>query len=402
MTVFTGSIHRDNWQAFMTIALPQLLEPGFRDDDFKRLKDAQLNALNDDLKSGNDEELGKERLQAEVFAATPYGHPVLGTVAGLQSITLDDVKGFIRGHYTRAQLSLGLSGDVPPEFEARLKAAAATLPAGTATTPAAVVGRMPGGREVDIVTKETRATAISFGYPIPLTRAGADFAALSIVRTWLGEHRSSQAHLYDRIREQRGMNYGDYAYIEAFPRGMFQFFPDPNIVRRAQLFEVWLRPLRSNEDAHMALRIAISELDKLLKNGMSPEAFASTRNYLMKNVYLLTATQDQQLGYALDSQWYGTPEFTRYMRERLHTLTLAEVNRVLRKYLQTRDLKIVIVTKDGADMQRRLVTDAFSALKYDGEKPAALLAEDKVIGALKLNIKAEAVKITPIDAVFAR
>ena len=29
------------------------------------------------------------------------------------------------------------------------------------------------------------------------------------------------------------MNYGDYAYIEAFPRGMFQFFPDPNVARRA-------------------------------------------------------------------------------------------------------------------------------------------------------------------------
>ena len=30
----------------------------------------------------------------------------------------------------------------------------------------------------------------------------------------------------------------------------------------------------------------------------------------MKNVFLLTATQDQQLGYALDSEWYGIGEFT--------------------------------------------------------------------------------------------
>ena len=43
------------------------------------------------------------------------------------------------------------------------------------------------------------------------------------------------------------MNYGDYAYIEAFPRGMFQFFPDPNIARRAQLFEVWIRPVDAGE-----------------------------------------------------------------------------------------------------------------------------------------------------------
>ena len=60
----------------------------------------------------------------------------------------------------------------------------------------------------------------------------------------------------------RGLNYGDYAYIEAFPRGMFQFFPEPNIARRAQVFEIWIRPVVP-ENAHMALRIALYELDKL-------------------------------------------------------------------------------------------------------------------------------------------
>ena len=39
----------------------------------------------------------------------------------------------------------------------------------------------------------------------------------------------------------------------------------------------------------------------------------------MKNVFVMTATQDQQLGYALDSKWYGIPEFTAYMRERLRS-----------------------------------------------------------------------------------
>jgi zinc protease len=152
----------------------------------------------------------------------------------------------------------------------------------------------------------------------------------------------------------------------------------------------------------MALRIAISELDKLVKNGLTRADFEATRNYLMKNVYLLTATQDQQLGYALDSQWYGTTEFTQYLRDKLKTLTLAEVNRVLRSYLQTQNLQIVIITKDAEDMKKRLVSDTFSGLKYDGEKPAPLLAEDKVIGALKLGVKAEAVSIAPLGEVFAR
>ena len=59
MTTFTGIIHRDHWHEFLATVLPQLLDPGFRDEDFKRLKDAQLNALVQDLRSNNEEELGQ-------------------------------------------------------------------------------------------------------------------------------------------------------------------------------------------------------------------------------------------------------------------------------------------------------------------------------------------------------
>jgi zinc protease len=255
--------------------------------------------------------------------------------------------------------------------------------------------------QVEIVEKDTRATAISFGHPIEVTRAHPDFAALWLARAWLGEHRSSMAHLYDRIREARGMNYGDYAYIEAFPRGMFQFLPDPNLARRAQIFEVWIRPVVP-ENAHMALRIATHELEKLIADGLTAEQFEGTRNYLMKNVYLMTANQDQQLGYALDSDWYGIGEFTATMRERLRKLTREDVNRAIRAHLSPRDLSVVIVAKDARELADRLVADAFSPITYDAEKPAALLEEDKIIGARKLGIALEKVTITKIEEVFAR
>jgi len=401
MTTFTGSIHRDNWKAFLDVVLPQLTEPGLREDDFQRLKDAQLNALKEDLRSNNEEELGKERLQVNLFAGTGYGHPVVGTVAGIESITLDDVRKFLASAYTRANLTIGIAGDVPDEMLARLKTDASKLPAGTAWPAPSVAARAPSGLEVEIVEKETRATAISFGHPIEVTRAHPDFAALSVARAWLGEHRSSVSHLYKRIREIRGMNYGDYAYIEAFPRGMFQFFPDPNIVRRAQIFEVWIRPVVP-DNAHMALRIAVHELDGLVRAGMSKEDFERTRDYLMKNVYVMTATQNQQLGYALDSRWYGIGEFTSYMRDRLAKLTQGEVNQAIRKHLSPRNLSVVIITKDAKGLKDKLVSDAFSPISYDAEKPADLLAEDKVIGARKLAIPAPKVKVTPLEDVFAK
>jgi zinc protease len=39
---------------------------------------------------------------------------------------------------------------------------------------------------------------------------------------------------------------------------------------------------------------------------------------------------------------------------------------------------------------------------YDGDKPASLHDEDQRIGALKLNIEATRVKVTPVAEVFAR
>jgi zinc protease len=401
VTTFSGSVHKDKWNEFMQTAMPQLLTPGFREEDFKRLKDAQKNALMLDLKDNNEEEFAKERLQTNVFAGTPYAHPVLGSIKGIEAITLDDVRQFWQQAYTQGALKAGISGDVSDAMVNSLKQALVKLPAG-AGLPAIQkpVAKVAPGLQVEIIEKNTRATGISIGSAIEVTRSHPDFAALWLAKTWLGEHRASPSHLYQRIREVRGMNYGDYAYIEAFPGGMFQFFPSANRARQAQLFEMWIRPV-APENAHFALRIALAELDKLVSNGLTQEQFELTREYLMKNVFMMTATQDQQLGYALDSQWYHTPEFTQMMRTNLSKLSVADVNAAMKKHLSATNLSVVFIAKDALGLKEQLVSDAFSAIKYNAEKPKELLAEDQIIGARKLGIKAEAVTITPAAKAFA-
>ncbi len=405
MTTITGSIHKDNWQKFFDVVLPSLLTPGYRDDDFQRIKETQLNVLKQDLRNNNEEELGKERLQVNLFAGTPYAHPALGTVAGLEAITLDDVKKFVADNYTRGNLVIGISGDFPDAMLAQLQSELAALPAGTKVAEgkkslAPIAGHQPAGLEVEIIQKDTRATAISMGFPIPLTRESADFAALNVARSWLGEHRASSGDLYQRIREVRGLNYGDYAYIEFFTRPGAQFFPSPNIARRSQAFEIWIRPVVP-VNAHMATRLALYELQKLIDNGLTQEQFEATRDYLMKNTYLATATQDQRLGYALDSWWFGIPEYTESMRARYAKLTRDDVNNAVRKYLSAKNLSLVYIAKDAEGLRDQLLSDQPSSIKYDAPKPE-LAEEDKVIGSYKLNIKPENVKITPVDAVFAK
>lgn len=400
-TTFTAVVHKDNWEKFAGIALPQLLSPGFRTDDFQRLKEAQLNAIEQDLKANNDEDLGREWLQAVAFAGTRYAYPPLGTKAGLAAITLDDVKAFIQQNYTLAHLTVGLSGDASEAVIERLRRDLARLPQGAAPAAPVIAGRRPQGLEVEIVQKTTRATAISLGLPIEVTRSHPDFAALSVARAWLGEHRSSMSHLYQRIREVRGMNYGDYAYIEAFPYGGYSFFPPAGIPRRAQLFEIWIRPV-AHENATMALRITLHELNKLIEKGLSAEDFEKTRTYLMKNVYLLTATQDLQLGYALDSRFYGIGDYASTMRERLAKLTVADVNKAIKKHFSAQDLYVVMVTQDAEGLKEKLVSDEPSTIKYEAPRPKDVLAEDQVIGKLKLHIPAAKIQIRPLDQVFAK
>ena len=110
VSVFAGEVHRDNLAKFVPLVAGMLTKPRFDPEDFSRIKNEALDFLTKTLPSGGDEELGKWALQVELYRNHPYGHVDVGTVAGLKSITLDDVKAFHRNHYTREALVLGVAG----------------------------------------------------------------------------------------------------------------------------------------------------------------------------------------------------------------------------------------------------------------------------------------------------
>ncbi|WP_372762054.1 M16 family metallopeptidase [Pseudoalteromonas sp.] len=400
MLSFQGRIHKDNAAQWYSIVKQQLLNPGFRADDFKRLKKELIDSIKSGLKASNDEELGKEVLYSVLYQGHPYASYNYGDISDLEALTLDDVKAFYHRELTQAKLTLGLIGALPEALKTTMLADLAKLPLGEQAR--LIIPDAPAlkGHHATIVEKPAQSTAVSFGFPIDTIRSSEDWTALWLVRSYFGEHRSSNSYLYERIRETRGMNYGDYAYIEYFPRGMFQTKPDANLGRSEQIFQVWLRPLRSNNDAHFATRVALFELDKLIKNGMSKKDFTATRNFLINFVPQMVASQHRQLGYALDSAFYNTDSFVSYVTQKLQALTLEEVNRVITENLQTENIHYVFVTGDGKDMQQRLATEQTSPMVYNTEKPLELVAEDKVIANYKLAIPAKNITLLAVDKVF--
>jgi zinc protease len=250
-----------------------------------------------------------------------------------------------------------------------------------------------------IVKKRMGSTGIHIGFPITPNRSHSDFAALWLARSYFGEHRSDNSYLYQRLRETRGLNYGDYAYIEYFPRGPRQFQPDPNLARHSQIFQIWLRPVEP-KNGPFALKAAIYELRKLVKEGMTQEAFEATRTFLSKYVSLLVKTQDRRLGYELDSRYYGIESFVPHMRNALAWLTVDDVNRAIRRHLRADRLQIVVVTEDAENFRDRVLASAPTPIVYGSPPPADVLAEDGEIEALRIDLREEDVKIVEVGEVF--
>ena len=135
MTTFSGTVHSDNLAEYYKLLRARLLEPGWRDDDFRRVKEEAINNIRVGLRN-NDEELAKEVLYHDIYQGTPYGHYSQGTVRSLEGTSIEDVQRFYRTQYCQSNLYIGIAGGYPAAFGDTLKKDFGRLPPGRRLSPA--------------------------------------------------------------------------------------------------------------------------------------------------------------------------------------------------------------------------------------------------------------------------
>ena len=400
MTVLVGEVHRDHLEPFFAIVRDLVVAPRFDESDFVRNRDFLTNTVVSTLRGSDDEELGKEALNALMHARHPYESPTVGTEEGLAALTLDDVRSFHRDHYTRARALVGVAGGYPDGFVERVEQEILDrLPAdGTERSPLPAP-RALDGRELLLVDKDAIATAISIGFPIDLTRAGDDFYALLVANSYFGEHRTFNGLLMNKMRGQRGLNYGDYSYIENFIQDGGSRLPIPNIPRSRQFFSIWIRPV-PHHNAHFALRQAVRELHVLVDEGLSAEDFEATREFLLNYSKLYVQTTSRRLGYHMDSAVYGGGYFIDEIQRRLTALTVDDVNAAIRRHLQYDDLAIAVVTRDAEAFRDALLAGEPSPATYNTAVTEEIQAEDALIEGFELAINPERVRVVPVEEMF--
>jgi zinc protease len=402
VTTFIGEVHRDHLRDFYQIFADLLLEPRFDAADFQRVRDLLVTGIETNLRGNDDEELGKETLNAMIYKGHPYGRPDIGTVQGLKAITLEDVKAHYHRLYTRGDVVIGVAGGYPQGLIDSLKTDLAGLPEGAPQRKPLPQPAPIEGMHVLIVEKPAPATAISIGRPIDVTRADKDFYALMVAGSYLGEHRTFNGRLMNVMRAARGLNYGDYAYIESFTQDGGSTFPLPNVPRSEQLFSIWIRPV-APENAVFALRQATRELQMLIDKGLTKEDFEETRRYLLNYSRLWTQSLSRRLGYQLDSLFYGTDFFIDRVQAELPKLTVEQVNAAVKRHLDAKNLDVAIVATDAGALRDLLLWGKPTPITYQTPTTdEALLKEDAVIQAYPLPLAKDGVAIVKARDLFER
>lgn len=347
----------------------------------------------------DEEALGMEVFDNWLFEGHPYGHPVDGRSGVLPLLGPEQLRAFHRAHYVREAITVGVAGDYDDALVTDLVTRLQLLPATRSPELALQQPISVQGRSLLAVQTDTPVAGFHFGHPVKLTRSDDDFVAMYLAMTAFGAHRQSFGRLFQRLRGARGLNYGDYAYIEPFSQRGWSSLPEQGVVRRQPYFYVWLRPT-SVENGPFALKMALMEVEELVANGLTEDEFTNTLAYLKGYGSMIAQNPGRRLSYQLESVASGTPDLLGILSS-LNGLTLEEVNAAIARHVEPANLRIVAVTGDPDSVIRGVTGGEPTPIVYsDVEPDEAQAARDDEVASYDAAVSADNASVTSAEGLF--
>jgi zinc protease len=400
--VFSVRAHKEVARRALDLMLDTLSAPALDAADLERLRTEERAWLESGLPLEDDEALGHAVLDAALWEGHPYAHATEGTVASVKAITLSEVQAHRQRFFTQARALVGLGGAVDDALVAHVRSRLAGLPRGNAWEPAPLPPVPPPfhGLRVAVAQRPAHSTPITLGYRWDITRAHPDFVALWVANSALGEHRTLGGRLFARVREQRGLNYGAYSYLEHFEEEGEGPIALLNIPRRQQAFRVWLRPVPV-EDSAFALRLALRELHRFAAEGLTEKEFQQSRDFLQGAVLFQRQGLARRVAWALDDVLNGTPGLLNRVQQELATLTVHQVNAAVARHVRADGLTVSLVLPDGAAWLETLTSPKGTPRVHPPYTDPALLAEDAEVAVWPVPLAEGKAQVRPAEAWFA-
>jgi len=375
LVTFRGKALREDMPAFLPLFAETITSPGMDESAFYRAVDSAKSQVQSGILE-SDEALGDAVLDKVLNEGHPYWHPVQGLPSGIDNIAIEDVKTFHKAAYDQAGLSFGLAGAVDEPLVADFVKAMEALPVGEDEGLTSAERKTFDTRQLVVIERNTNATGAHFGHPLDVTRSHPDYPALLVAMTAYGAHRESYGRLFREMRGDRGLNYGDYAYIEHYRQVSVR---DPSqllgTLRAQPQFSVWVRPT-DPEDAPFAVKMAIVMTEELVATGLTQEEFDSTRTHLLKRKKLWAKDPGRRLGYAVEAASLDQPNILEDLDEALQELTVEQVNAAIKAHIHPEQFQVVVVSGDGPKFATTILKTYETPMTYKTSAPNSEQAEE--------------------------
>jgi zinc protease len=325
----------DKLDATLAIARERLLTPGFREADFARLKQQQLQSLQHKLSDPN--YLARKGFAALLFGNSPLGVSEEGTVATVSALTLEDVKDFYAKEYRAGNASMIAVADMPKaQMLNKLQVFADWQGDRRALALLGDLPRLQGGNIYLLDKPGAAQSVITLGKRALPYDATGDYFKSYLMNYPLGGAFNSRINL--NLREDKGYTYGASSSFNGGTE-VGQFTVTASV---------------RGDVTGLALAEIIKELKAFHGEGMTADELAFMRNSILQGEALEYETPYQKAGFMRTIQRYALPtDFTAHQAQIINQITTSELNTLAKMQLDV-DEMVMLVVGDRVSIEAQL------------------------------------------------
>ena len=314
-----------NFEKTMDLVEEILLEPRWDEEELKRIKLSTVNGIK--RSAANPNVVARNVSNKLLYGYKHmFAYPTSGTVASVESITMDDLKEFYNKNFSPSVSRFHIVGNINKEqtlavlsdLETRWESKEVTIP----------TYEMNGDRDkaslyfVDI--PNAKQSVINIGY-LSMARTNPDYFAATVMNYKLGGSFSGNVNLI--LREEKGYTYGAFTWF--FGTKIKGAFTASSSVRTNTTFE--------------SVSIFREEIEKY-KEGISQEDLDFTKNALIKSNARRFETQGSLLRMLQNISNYNLPEdYIAGEEEIINAMTLEQHKALANKYLDASKMGYLVI-----------------------------------------------------------
>ncbi len=327
----------ENLIATMQLMADMLKNPSFDASELEKLKTEELAAI--EVNKSEPQFLATNRL-SEINNPHPKGHPLYKMTideleAAIKAVTIADIKAFYNDFYGLGKsIIVGIGNLKSDELKNFMEKEFNTFESKHPYSKIASPFSESKSITEDIITPDKQNAMTFGGLNIKVSEYSEDYAALTIAATILGGGVLN-SRIEDRLRQKDGISYGAGAGFQA---------DSDNTDQNSQMY-IYAIYAPSNYDK---VRLGFEEeIARFIKDGITEEELKNAVNGWIQEGNVSRAQDGELLTVINNNAFYDrTMAFHKEIETKISTLTVDDINKVIKKYILPLDKWTVVNAGD--------------------------------------------------------